>query len=289
MKSFNSALVAIRRSPYQSILTIAVLTITFFVAYCFSLITIGSDKILSFFETQPQVIAFFKLDSSDQVVQNLAAEVRKREAVKEVTVVNKADALKIYQSENQDNPLLLELVTEDILPASIEVSAHNAQELDKISNFLAQSSDVEEVTFQEDVIGNLIRWTNAFRLIGLFILIILIATSFLMVMVTISMKVSAKRQSIKIMKFIGANKNFISRPYLMEGIISSLMANLVAFALYYAVFLYATPWLNDFLSGIISLPLGLEFFAYQLALGLLAAVILGTFASATAVNRMLKR
>jgi len=289
MKSFNAALVAIRRSPYQSFLSIAILIITFFVAFIFSSLSLGSQKIITFFETQPKVIAFFKLDAEDSAVNNLASELRSKDYVKEVNVVSKAEALKIYQEENQDNPLLLELVTEDILPASVEVSAYEAQDLDELSKLLSLDNNIEEVDFQADVMSNLIRWTNALRLTGLFLLIMLTITSFFMIMVTISMKVSNKRSSIKIMRFIGANNSFISRPYLLEGIILALIASTIAFGCYYALLLYITPWLKDFLQGIINFPLGWQFFAYQAGAGLLAAILLGSFASAAAVRRMLKK
>ena len=289
MKSFNSALVAIRRSPYQSILSLLVLILTFFTAYTFSLLTVGSRQVLTFFETQPKVIAFFKLDTEDTTINALAEELRRKAYVKEVTVVSKADALKIYQEENQDNPLLLELVTADILPASVEVSAHNAQDLQDLSQLLQQEGSVEEVDFQEDVMSNLVKWTNALRIFGLFVLIMLVTASFLMIMVTISMKVSNKRSSIKVMKFIGADNRFINQPYLVEGMILAIIASLLAYAVYYALVLYITPWLNNFLQGIVSFPLPWQLFVYQLAGGILAAVFLGSFASYTAVNRMLKK
>jgi len=136
---------------------------------------------------------------------------------------------------------------------------------------------------------SLIRWTNALRLFGLFFLGILLIVSFLMIMVTISLKVSAKRNSIKVMKFIGASNQFISRPYLLEGIILSIIASILAFAFYLAMLLYVTPWLSDFLQGIIEFPVSCQFLLYQFLLGLIAAVLLGTFASLTAVKRMLKK
>jgi cell division transport system permease protein len=289
MKSLNSALTAIRRSPYQSILSIIVLTITFFVAFTFSIMTIGSQKILQYFETQPRVIAFFRLDTENSIVDALAEDLQQKDYVKEVLIVDKSEALEIYRQENQDNPLLLELVTEDILPASVEVSAYNAEDLDKISQLLEENQYVEDVDFQQDVMQNLIRWTNALRIFGLFFLIVLTTVSFLMIMVTISMKVSAKRSSIKVMKFVGASDAFISRPYIVEGILLALMASIVAFAFYCAMILYASPWLNDFLQDIISFPISWQFFAYQLLAGLITASLLGTFASTTAVKRMLRK
>lgn len=289
MKALNSALVAIRRSPYQSTLTIFILIITFFIAYCFSILSFGSEKILSFFETQPQVIAFLKLEAKDEDLEKISQRMKEKPYVSEVKLVSQKEALQIYQKENQDDPLLLELVTEEILPSSIEVSAADAKSLDAIKNDLKAESSVEDVVLQEDVIGNLIRWTNAMRLVGLFLLITLTITSFLMIMTTISMKVSAKRKSIQIMKFVGANNAYIGRPYLLEAIVLSSIASILSFAIYYAMMLYINPWLKNFLVGIIDFPISWQFFAYQFFASFALATLLGILASYSAVSRMLKR
>lgn len=289
MKALNSAMVAIRRSPYQSTLTIFILTITFFVAYCFSLLSIGSEKILSFFETQPQVIAFLKLESKNEDAERISQKMKEKSYVKEVKIVTKQEALQIYQKENQDDPLLLELVTEEILPASIEVAAKDAKSLDTIKNDLKEESAVEDVALQEDVINNLIRWTNAMRIIGLFLLGTLTVTSFVMIMTTISMKISTKRKNIQIMQFVGASSGYVSHPYLLEAIVTSSVASILAFALYGAVILYINPWLENFLIGIIDLPIAWQFFAYQFMAGLGLAILLGIIASYSAVARMLKK
>lgn len=289
MKAINSALVAIRRSPYQSILTIFILSITLFIAFCFSSLMFGSNKILSFFETQPQVIAFLKLEAQDEDLERLAEKMRTKNYVKEVKVVTQEQALKIYQSENQNDPLLLELVTKEILPASVEVAAADAKSLDTIKNDLEMEASVEDVALQEDVVDNLISWTNAMRLIGLFLLVTLIITSFLMVMSNISMKISAKRKNIQIMRFVGASNAYISRPYLIEAMIVSTISSILGFIFYYSVLLYLNPWLESFLTGIVSFPIGWQFFAYQFAAGLGLAILLGILASQSAVARMLKR
>ncbi len=289
MKALNSAMVAIRRSPYQSILTVFILTITFFIAYCFSMLSIGSNKILSFFETQPQVIAFLKLEAKGEDLEKISQKMKEKSYVADVKVVTQKEALELYQKENQDDPLLLELVTEEILPASIEVAARDAKSLETIKNDLKAEDSVEEVVFQEDVVSNLIRWTNAMRVVGLFLLATLTVTSFLMIMTTISMKISAKRKSIQVMKFIGASSSYISRPFLLEAIVTSSVANILAFAIYYAMMLYINPWLEDFLTGIITFPIAWQFFAYQFAAGFGIAIFLGVLASYSAVLRMLKR
>ncbi len=289
MKALNSALVAIRRSPYQSVLTIFILSITLFIAYCFSLLTIGSEKVLSFFETQPQVIAFLKLEAQESDLERISQKMRDKDYVKDVKIVTQKEALQIYQRENQNDPLLLELVTEEILPASVEVAADTATSLEAIKKDLETENSVEEVVLQEDVVDNLVRWTGAMRVVGLFLLITLLVTSFLMVMTTISMKISAKRKNIQIMKFVGASNAYISRPYLFEALVVSVVSSMLGFAFYYAMILYLHPWIESFLHGIVTMPIPWQFFAYQFAAGLGLAIILGILASQSAVSRMLKR
>ena len=57
---FKTALNQIRRTPYQALAAIMMMFLTFFAVTCFTLISLGSIKILQFFETAPQVIAFFE-------------------------------------------------------------------------------------------------------------------------------------------------------------------------------------------------------------------------------------
>lgn len=289
MKAFNTAFVAIRRSPYQSILSICVLSITLFIAYCFSLLTLGSHRILSFFETQPQVIAFLKLEATDEDLNTIKTKMDEKPYVKEVTVVTQEQALEIYRQENQGDPLLLELVTAEILPASIEVAADGAESLETIKNDLTGEPSVEDVALQEDVVDNLVRWTNAMRSIGLFLLLTLVVTSFLMVMNNISMKIAAKRRNIQIMRFVGANNAYIARPYILESLILSATSSILAFALYYGILLYLQPWLASFLTGIVSFPIPWQILVYQLLAGLGLAILLATLASQSAVARMLKK
>ena len=51
---------AIRRTPYQSLSAIILTTLTFLTISIFSLVALGATRMLSYFESRPQVTAFFK-------------------------------------------------------------------------------------------------------------------------------------------------------------------------------------------------------------------------------------
>ena len=289
MKKLQDALVAIRRSPYQSVLALLVITVTFFVGYIFSLFVLGTDSILKFFETRPQVIAFFKIETTAADVDQAAKTMQAKSYVTDVKVVSKEQALEFYKQDHKDNPLLLELVTADILPASIEVSGKDVAALSLIKEDLAGTKGVDDVVYQEDIVSNIQQWTSAIRIGGLIITSILGVVSFLVITTLMSMKISAKRQAIAVMKVIGATNWYISGPFVIEGLLYGLIGSLLGWGIMYGVLLYATPWLQEFLGVIIKFPLPTTLFAYQLGAGTLLAILLGTGAILMAARRMLKR
>lgn len=289
MKTLKDALITIRRSPYQSLLAIFMISLTFFVGYVFSLTLLGTEKTLQFFETSPQVIAFFELETQTNDINKLALEMKSKPYVKDVKLVSKDEALKIYREDNKDNPLLLELVTADILPSSIEVSAVNAKDLPQVKKDLEEAKGIEEVSFQEEVISSLSKWTESIRLIGIFSTLVLATTSFLLMVVIIGMKVVTKKNTISIMRIIGATSGYIIAPFILEGALYGFLGSVLGWGGMYALLLYLTPWLVDFLGNIVSLPIPWEVFAWQIGIGTLAGVILGSLASLVAVRRMIRR
>lgn len=288
MNSLSTALTNIRRSPFQSVTAMAITTVTLFVAYSFSLMILGTQQILNYFETRPQVIGFFELDSSPQEINQVSAEMQQKSYVDTVKVITQEEALTTYREENSDDPLLLELVTADILPASIEVSADEISSLAQVKDDLEKTTGVEEVVFQKDIIDSLTSWTTSVRYIGLATVAVLGFTSFLIITALISLKVTHRKKSIQVMNFLGASSWFIKAPFFFEGIIYGLVGSFLGWGMMYVALLYLTPWLKNFLGTIALLPVPWEIFVLQLSIGSLISIFLGGFAGTVAVKRMIK-
>ena len=288
MNPFTTALTNIRRSPFQSITAMTITVVTLFVAYSFSLMILGTQQILNYFETRPQVIGFFELDSSVSEINQVSEKMKLKTYVKDVQLITQEEALATYREENRDDPLLLELVTADILPASIEVSADEISSLVQIKNDLETLDEVEEVVFQQDIIDSLTSWTTSVRYIGIATVVILGLTSFLIITALISMKVTHRKKAIQVMSFLGASNWFIKAPFFFEGVIYGLVGSLVGWGVMFVALLYLTPWLKNFLGTITVLPVPWEVFALQLSIGTVITILLGGFAGVTAVKRMMK-
>lgn len=288
MNAITTALVTIRRSPYQAIASILMVSVTFFAAFAFSLLIIGADQVLTYFETRPQVIAFFKLEADREAVEQARKTMSEKPYVKSVAIVDQEQALKMYQDTNKDEPLLLELVTADILPASIEVSAVDLEALPKIQNDLKALSSIDDVDFQEDVTNEIKKWTTSLRILGIGVVGLLGLISYLIITVVVAIKAAAQKRAIGIMRMIGATKGYIRKPFILEGMLYGVVGALIGWIGMYAALLYLTPTIQTFMGEVQLLPAPLEFLAIQLGVGVAAGMVLGGMAGLLSVSRLIK-
>ncbi|MEO8581281.1 MAG: permease-like cell division protein FtsX [Patescibacteria group bacterium] len=280
---------AIRRSPYQSLAAILTLTQTFFLAYVFVILMIGSEVVLRYFETQPQISAFFKPDVTDEKVADAQNQIQQKEYVKSVKRVTKQDALSTYREDNKNDPLLLQLVTADILPASLEVSAKDIQSLPQLEHDLKALPGIDEVVFQKNVTDTLAKWTHNLRSGGIFLVSLMALTSVIQMMVMTSMKISAKRGAIKTMQLIGASRWYIKSPFILEGSIYGISAAVLGWLATYVSILYLTPWLLGFLGDIPLLPVSPLFMFALLGGGTIVGITIGAFSSLFAAQHFLHK
>lgn len=288
MKVFKTTWQHIRRSPYQAITAIGIMTLTLFVGCLFFLAAAGSSVILSYFEAKPQITAFFSDEKKEVEIKNLEEKLKNTDKVSSLKYVSKDEALAIYREENKKDPLLLEMVSASILPASIEVSAKDVKFLGDLAKILQKEPGVEEVVYQKDVIDILVSWTQAIRKIGLVLVGFLILVSLFVILTVIGMKIAFKKEEIEILKTLGATSWYIRLPFLLEGVLYGLVGAVIAFLIIGLIFLYAKPYLSSFLAGIPIFPVSPVFMLVFLGGAILAGVGVGVIGSLLAVWRYLR-
>ncbi len=285
MKRLNTTFSAIRRTPYQSLAAIIMTTLTFFSVSILTLSILGASRMLAFFESRPQVTAFFKDDATASSSASLEDKIKSRYAIEASKYLSKEDALAIYQDQNQDNPLLLEMVTADILPASLEISAKNVDDLEKIANLMQEESTVEEVVFQKDVIDTLRKWLGGIRVVGIFLTSMLTVASVTTIIVIIGLKFRSKKTEVYTLSLLGATHWYIRAPFIIESIVYGLVGALIGWGIAYTLLLYLTPNLVTFLGDIPLLPVPLWVMGLIAGGELILGTIIGALSSLIATRR----
>lgn len=266
------------------------MTLTFLVISVFSLLSFGSIKILQYFETAPQVIAFFEPgeDLTEIQIVNIRAQLEKTGKLADFRYVSTREAEAIYKEKNKDNPLLLELVDYKILPASIEISANELTDLAELRNMLAGQEGVDDVVYYEDIVRNLDKWISSVKKLGLVLTIYLVLESILIVLVIIGIKIAGRREEINILRLLGATPWFIKRPFVIEGMIYGLAGSFLAWSVSYLLLLYSTPFLAHWLQDIPLLPVPFWFMLALLGGELVLGLLIGASGSLIAGQRFLK-
>ena len=289
MKSTGTTWKHIRRSPYQALGAIFVMTQTFFVISVFTFIFFGSFIVIRYFESLPQLRAFFRDEAKQEEIQNLAAEVQNTGKVAQMKYVNKDEAFERYKQLFKDDPLMLELVTPEILPASFEITTVNLSDQAELASLLKKSSIVQEVDFPKDAVEGFARLTNTLRQLGAVMSIVLALDSIFLIMLIISMKISQKREEIEILKLLSATNWYVRWPFVLEGMFYGVTGAVIGWVIASAGLLYLTPFLKSQLpAGIPLFPVSPFFLLGVLGVELIVAMLLGIFSSILAALRYLK-
>lgn len=288
MKSIHTMWRNVRRSPYQAFAAIFIMLLTFLVVSFFSFIVYGSSKIISYFEAQPQVMAFFNQDTKQEDIDTLKQELQHNQSISKLHYTSKEEAVSIFKSRNKNDPMLLELVSAGVLPPSLEVSTYHIEDLAPIAKQLKSLPIVQEVVFQPDVVKTLSSGTNIIRRIGIVLITVLSVTSMFIMIIIIGIKISQKREDIDTMRLIGATSWYVRWPFIFEGMFYGFVGAFVGWAISVLVLWIATPSLEFYFRNIPIFPVSPILLVELLGIELLFAIALGAFSSFIAVLRYLK-
>lgn len=301
MNHFKTAKKHIRRAPYQALSAIIIMTITFFVATIMSVLAFSSNETLKYFETRPQIIAFLKKGVTPDQISTLQRDLQTDSRIKDVEYVSPEGALEIYREATSNKPLLSQLVSPKIFPASLEFSVVDLIHTQAVIEELEGRDSIDQIVYTATlggsksiatVIQTLQSITTYIRVGGLIILSFLLISSLLILLVILGMRISSKREEIEILQLVGATPGFIRTPFVIEGVFYAVAGTFIGWTIASLVALYALPIVADFfrdVDGIPKEPLSLfKILGIILGAELLLASLLGMAGSFIAIRRYLK-
>ena len=287
-KSFRTSFEYIRRHKWLSFTSILVMTLTFFLTSIFVVAAFGSHVILKELEQRPQITAYFKDDATEQEILAVKERLEGTGLTSGVEYVSKEEALEIFMGLSQEDPALLEGISSNVLPASLEVKAFNLSDLPKLAELLEQETLLEDLQFYKDVVEKFRRLTEAVRLLGFGLVGILSLISMLIVLVTIGMTISSRSEEIEIMRLVGASDGQIRRPFLLQGASLGVASALISVAFLYLLFPFLLPYISKALTSI-PLPEAGPVFLIGLLVGeAVFGALIGSVGSWIAVRKYLR-
>lgn len=291
---------SVRRTPYQSLAAFFILFFTLFLSSILLISVSFFYGLLGYVETRPQVTVYFQTNTTENEIFKIRDLINNSGKVASIKYVSKDQAYKIYKDLNKNNPLLLEMVSADILPASLDIYAKKPEYLPEIAAYLKKQPGVDEVNFQKDIVNRLLSITDILRKATFIFLFFLIALSISVLTTTTLFKVALKKEEIELMKLLGASNFYIKKPFFMEALIFAFFASVCSFLVTLGIILYIDSFFTSYLKGIKSLILTTDFFKLTVwpinflflfivfVLSTLFGIVIATSATQLATQKYLK-
>ncbi len=238
-----------------------------------------------------EFIVYLNPDVTEQQRAAIQTDLESNADVRKATYVDKDASYEEFKRLFAETPQLVETVSPDILPPSYRVApvVKDPEVVQALGEVFEAKPGVREVVFALQVVERIQTTFNKIGVRFLAAALLLLLAALLLILNTIRVAMFARRREIEVMKLVGATNWFIRVPFIVEGIVQTLVGGLVAVG--FMTFL-VRPFIDD-LSNDRVLPIfeGFEVTTSNLVFTnvvvLAVAVLIGAIGSAVAVSRFL--
>lgn len=224
-------------------------------------------------------------DITDAGIQRLRKSLDAQPFVKSSRFISKDEAKEQLIKDLGENPE--ELLGYNPVQDAIEIYLHseyaNNDSIAVISRIIKQQNNVRDLLYQQEAIDLINDNLSKVTMILLILAAVLMFISFTLIRNTIRLSVYSRRFIINTMKLVGANGNFIRRPFIRNNILTGIVAGVLADGIIFLILAYFSKAYVE-LQPIISITDLFIIFSIVILLG----IFISTVATYFAVNRYLK-
>src|SRR5699024_6037304 len=173
-----------------------------------------------------EIQIFLDLDIDEAQRESIEVEIKNCEGVVSIYYKTKDDAMAILEKDLGED--LLEGIEENPLPESFIVKLEDVENADGVVKSVEDLEGVDEVKYYKDIISKLITSTNYIRTGGIIVVGVLLFISVFIISNTIKITVTARKEEINIMKYVGATNGYIRGLFIVEGLLLGLLGSVLS-------------------------------------------------------------
>lgn len=275
----REALIAFRRAPLLSTLSITTIAFSLFVVGLFGIVAINLRQALREVEERVEVVAFLLRGTPPETIAAASDDIAAFPEVLRVAYVSSEEALQRARAslvEFRDAYRDLEV---NPLPPSLEVQLREgyrtAASVQGVAERIQGFDFVEDVRYGRDWIERLDRLRNVAGVVVGVIGLAFAVVAVVIIGTTIRMTVLQRAREISIMRLVGASDWFIRGPFLVEGALKGLLGGGLALLLcWLGYLLFRAQALESFSQLLFFRPLHMVVIvAFGVAIGLGGSVV----------------
>ncbi|MDH5642902.1 MAG: ABC transporter permease [Gemmatimonadota bacterium] len=272
--TLRESLLAFRRWPALSFLSVTTIGFALFVASLYGLVALNLHRTLDAIGERVEVVVYVLRGTPVEVVTVAIGEIESFPEVTEVTYVTAEQAMERAQAEMEEFQGIFSEFETNPLPASLEVRLNSEfqspDHVRSVANRLRGYPFAEDVQYGSEWVAKLDQLRAISGVVGLLIGGAFALASVIIIGTTIRMAVMQRSKEIGIMRLVGATDSFIRRPFLVEGAIKGALGGMLAMGLCFAAFVAVNQLLS---AEFFNVPQMIAVVVFGMALGLAASVV----------------
>jgi cell division transport system permease protein len=279
----REALLAFRRAPLLSALSVTTIAFSLFVLGLFGLVAVNLRQALQGVAERVEIVAYLLPGTPIETITTGEQDIEAFPEVASADYVSEDSALARARRELVEFRDLLRELESNPLPGSIEVKLkpgyQDAAHVNAVADRLRGFTFVNDVRYGRDWVEKLDRLRGLAAAVGLVVGAAFAVVAVIIIGTTIRMAVLQRSREIAIMRLVGATDGFIRRPFLLQGALKGLLGGLVAVGLSYSAYVL----INRFL-------ISASFFNGLQAVAIVGfGTVIGLIGSLLSVGRHLRR
>lgn len=266
-------------------------------------VSLGSGMLLGqvveSFEDKVSIRVFLKDGAPAEQVGALQAELQANAMVQTIKYTSKEEALEEFKNRlMQDSPEVIENLPGNPLPASLDIDLKDPRNVSTVveqivasDSFMAVADRPDDpsksLEYGQEIVEKLFTVTRIIRVVSIVFVAMLAVISLIFINNAIRIAIYARRKEIAIMRLVGASNWFIRTPFLMEGVLQSLVGALLAIGTLSILYFYILPKLSELMTFLPISMTGGD--AAQVSIVLVVAgVVMGLAGAMFAMRRYLR-
>lgn len=289
------------RNAWLTVAATAVMSITLLIIF----MTFAARQVLlstvDGISKQTEISVYLSGKTKEKDIFLLIDRIKKLDDVEGVTYVSAEQARQEQADQYKDDPEALEAIKESSneMSATLNIAVKNLTNHKGLDRFLENDDLYEKHKdprkqpstsgTRKQVISTIGSWVRLASIGGSIATVVFVIVSFLVVFNTIRMAIFNRKDEIRMMKLIGADKSFIRGPFVVEAIMYGFIAAIIASASGYALIVWAEAPMTKYgipIDDLLSMLTG--YFGLVILVMIVLGAVIGITSSLIATRKYLK-
>lgn len=250
------------RNIWLSTAATVVMAITLIILFVTVVASVILTNTAEMMKDKIDITIYLKPNTSAEVLEDLTTTISKDSNIKSVDVSTSEEEYEKFLEENAESDEVLNILDDEMkeimigkMQATMRIKVYDVDNLDSIRDLVETNEMFVRYTDKEkaptyDVnraeIATITSWARIARTGGIILAAVFLVISVLIIFSTIRMAIFSRREEIYMMKLVGAEKNFIRGPFLVEAEICGIISGIVAATVSYFGFMALAPKLEGY-------------------------------------------